>query len=419
MSRLPPRLLPALVLAAALAALILDGGGRPPLARATPAQPAESLSCAPTMGPGPVLPQPPLSPAVQSALTAIANQVEAARLSRSVAGLAVGIVFDQSVIFAQGFGCASLSPPTEATAQTVFEMASITKTFTATMLMQLRDAGRLQLDDPVNRYVPEAVYLAPDGSTVSPTFRELAAHTSGLPRDMRPVPRTVAELFQRLPSIQAQSEPGSEYFYSNLGYAVLGQVLAQIAGQSYDDYVTANILVPLGMAGSGFDPAPLRAQLATGYRSVQVTPSGVMAVAARLVDPQGAYNPAGGLLSSAADMVRFLMLQFRDGPVGGDQILSAASLAEMWQPVAPTEGTASSTIGWFVNEFGGQTIVCKNGGLPGFNTQMCALPQAKLGVVLLGNTAPQQTGPANLNVLAHRILAALAAAMSAPASASP
>jgi CubicO group peptidase (beta-lactamase class C family) len=308
------------------------------------------------------------------------------------------------VIFAQGFGCGSLTPPAPTTAQTVFEMASITKTFTATMLMQLRDAGRLQLDDPVNQYVPQAVYKGPDGGTVSPTFRELAAHISGLPRDMVPAPATTQELFQRLAGVEAVSEPGTEYLYSNLAYAVLGQVLAQVAGQPYEEYVAANILGPLGMTSSGFNPASFQSMLATGYLQVQTGAQGVTAQAARPGDPLGVIDPAGGLLSSVSDMVRFLQLQFRDGPVGGDQILSASSLQEMWQPVAPTNGTGSSTIGWFTVHIAGFSMICKNGGLPGFGTQMCIVPEAKLGVVLLGNTAKQQTGPANLPALAESIL---------------
>jgi CubicO group peptidase (beta-lactamase class C family) len=297
-------------------------------------------------------------------------------------------------------------------------MASNTKSFTAVMLMQLRDAGRLQLDDPVNRYVPAVVYQAPDGRLVSPTFRQLAAHISGLPRDMRPAPASVEQLFQRLPQVVAESDPGTEYLYSNLGYAVLGQALAVIAGQPYAQYVTEHILRPLGMSSSGFDRSAIQAPIATGYTSIEVTPEGVTAQPARYAS-LGPGNPSGGLLSSLADMTQFVKLQFADGPVGGSQILSGASLREMWEPVFPTNGPGSATVGWFVSPFGSQALVCKNGALPGFHTQVCFLPQSQVGVVILANVATRLlTGPAGLQRMAQMILTTVLPALSPPATSS-
>jgi CubicO group peptidase (beta-lactamase class C family) len=330
-------------------------------------------------------------PPVAQALQNFDQGIGQFRAMHNLASMSVAIVYGQDVIYARGFGCADLTAQTPATPPTIYDVGSVTKMMTATMLMQLRDAGKLQLNDPVNMYVPEATYLSPSGMTISPTFQQLASHSSGLPRDAATIPTTNEQLFQELQMTTAVSEPGTAFLYSNFGFAVLGQVLAQIAGQPYEQYVEQNILAPLGMTSSTFTP-PASAPSpgwATPYDRVMVTAQGVQADA-RPYLTFGPYFPALGLYSTALDMAQFIKLQFRDGPAGGDQILSGSTLQEMRQQViSAAPALVGIGIGWeiYVPGTNVNPIIGKDGADEGFQAQMMFVPGANVGVFVVANTA--------------------------------
>jgi CubicO group peptidase (beta-lactamase class C family) len=197
---------------------------------------------------------------VRAALAGLDVQIEAARQEQHVPGLSVVIVADQDVLFLKGYGLADLVNALPATPHTIYRIGSNTKLFTATMLMQLRDAGKLQLDDPVERYLP--AFSIPSRFPDSPpiTFRQLATHTSGLPLEApleygyhftRTFP-SIEALLSSLTYLERCQPPYTAYRYSNLGFNILGHTLAQIAQQPYAEYVTQHLLNPLGMNDSGF-----------------------------------------------------------------------------------------------------------------------------------------------------------------------
>ena len=389
-----PRRSPRLLLTCCLAFVVVVGGAW----AGTPASAAQTAHCDDITS-GPVLLPPALqTDAVRAALDGIAATVEAARTRGNVPAVSVAVVHDQQVIYAAGFGCADVATGAPATADTIYRIGSVTKLFTDTMLMQLRDAGLLNLDDPVDRYVPAVTYRLANGDTVSPTFRQLASHTAGLPRMLNPPPASVAELFERLQQTVAQSTPGTRFSYSNLGLAVLGQALAIIAGQPYAEYITAHILEPLGMTSSGFQVDRLPQQdLASGYRASRRTPSGALDATPIAPGPgngiPSAMSPAGALWSSALDLMRFAALQFRDRPAGGDQVLAPADLHQMWEPVMRSGPRSSVGIGWFITEIAGQTVVMHNGSVDGFRADFKVVPDLKLGVAVLYNLRPPRTAP--------------------------
>jgi len=183
---------------------------------------------------------------VATAVHRIATVAADERRQGRLVSLAIGIVHDQTLLLAAGFGCANLERGIPATPDTVYRIGSVTKVFEATALMQLRDAGRLRLDDAIDRYVPEAWYPGPGGGRVSPTWRQLASHTAGLQRNVQPNLGTVPDLFRFLEHRTAAAEPGKVYAYSNLGFVVLGQAAALVAGERYHDYVRRHIFAPLG-----------------------------------------------------------------------------------------------------------------------------------------------------------------------------
>jgi len=326
--------------------------------------------------------------AVAAAVTRVAATVEEERRQSRLASLAIGIVRDQTLLLAAGFGCANLERGIPATPDSVYRVGSVTKLFEATALMQLRDAGRLRLDESVDRYVPEAWYPGPGGGRVSPTWRQLASHTAGLQRNVQPNLGTVPDLFRFLEHRTAAAEPGKVYAYSNLGFVLLGQAAALVAGERYHDYVRRHIFAPLGMTSSTYDPGSVAPdRLAIGYLRVDPAEGAWSGYRAGYRDP---FPPSGTILSTVNDLSRFLMLQFRTGPAGGAQILDSRTVREMWRPVAPTGAARAAAIGWFVSSFGDDTLVNKDGGQPGFTALVQMIPERKLGVVLLVNESPQR-----------------------------
>jgi CubicO group peptidase (beta-lactamase class C family) len=325
---------------------------------------------------------------VAAAVRRIAAAVEDDRRRSRLASVAIGVVHDQAVLLAAGFGCANLERGIPATPDTVYRIGSVTKVFEATALMQLRDAGRLRLDEAVERSVPEVWLRAPNGARVSPTWRQLASHTAGLQRNIQPTLGTVPDLFRFLEHRTAVAEPGKIYAYSNLGFVVLGQAVAQVAGESYHAYVRRHIFAPLGMTSTTYDlesVAPER--LAIGYLRVEPSADGWWGYRGGHREP---FPPSGTILSTVNDLSRFLMLQFRTGSAGGAQILAASTLREMWRPVAPVGAARSAAIGWFVSPYGPYTSVKKDGGQPGFTTAVQMIPERSLGVVAFVNESPQR-----------------------------
>jgi len=318
----------------------------------------------------------------------IAAAVAADRERSGLASLAIGVVRGQRVLLAAGFGCANVERGIPAGPETLYRVASITKLFEATALMQLRDAGRLRLDDAVDRYVPEAAYPGPGGGRVSPTWRQLASHTAGLERNLQRSLGTVPDLFRFLEHRPAAAEPGKVYAYSNLGFVLLGQAAALVAGEGYHDYVHRHIFAPLGMAASAYDAASVpRERLAIGYLRADAGDGGWSGYRAGYREQ---FPPSGTMLSTVDDLNRFVAFQFRTGPAGGAQVLDSRTVREMWRPVAPTGAARAAAIGWFVAPLGDDTLVDKHGGQPGFTALVQLVPGRELGLVLLINESPER-----------------------------
>jgi CubicO group peptidase (beta-lactamase class C family) len=482
----------------ALAGVILvalsgrSSGSVPPPVRAQGMTPANCATLQSVQGPAGAAG---IDPALNRALGPLTGFLEEQRSQLGLPGMSVAVVLDQQVIYARGFGCADLALQTPAAPGTAYLMGSVTKMLTATMLMQLRDAGKLQLDDPVDKYVPGLHYLSPSGATVSPTFRELVSHTSGLPdyipNDPALLPSTNDDLLKELPSVVAVSEPGTQALYSDLGFDVLGYALSTIAGEPYESYVNNHILRPLEMADSGFVPNDQKtaalvqaltalpateaaqlamnpklkpsdiAQLVSLYppdeaaQILAALPSGEASQVAALVPSQppvtvghdpllddlatayttlnpagtsgtpaspgfftGASAPTGGMISTVLDLAKFLMLQFRDGSAGGDQVLSGSSLAEMQQPIAALDSTVSFGMGWEIfpasSATNGLTLIGKNGAAQGYQAQIQFVSGTKLGIAIAANLADTADPNSFLKVdgLASQVLLRLAPATS-------
>jgi len=327
------------------------------------------------------------NPQVAGALKVLDSWIEATRVERDDPGLSIAVVYDQNVIWEKAYGFANLQQRLPSTTSTRYRLASLSKLFTATAIVQLRDAGKLELDDPVHKYLQWFAVTQPAGS-IPITIRQLLTHTSGLSRDLD-VPMwnelefpTREEMVRLIPEQQAVFPPDTQYKYSNLAVAIAGEVVAAVSGEPYERYVREHILDPLGMQATLVVPSRSTPHLATGYRK---------RVPGEPREPEdfidfGGYTPAAGFVSSVDDLAKFVELQFRDGKPGGSQILSGPSLHEMQrvQWIHPDWQSSEGLI-FELRRVGQIVHVGKGGTCPGYRSQIEMLPSQKLGVIVLAN----------------------------------
>lgn len=309
-----------------------------------------------------------------------------------VPGAAAAVVHDQEVVWAAGAGYADLDTGRRAGPDTLFRCASVTKPFTATSIMMLRDAGRLSLDDPLVSHVPEfAAVWNPFGPIEQITLRRLISHHSGLQSeapfdywDTLAFP-SIEEILEALPAVSVALRPDSAFKYCNLGFILLGEVVARRSGMPYHEFVLSKILRPLGMTRSGHIPTPpLRKAMATGYEPDRHSDRPAVA-------PHTLLNgrmAAGGLYSTAHDLTRWLSLQFRTTrhADGGRQVISGTTLLEMQRPlyVSPAWDTAYC-VSWHALVRPGATLHYHGGGLPAFSTFTAFDRARRVGAVVLTN----------------------------------
>lgn len=329
---------------------------------------------------------------IESVSEGIERQVREVFAEHHLVGVSVGIVRDGELVWKRGFGYADLASGRRADEDTLYRVASITKTFTGTAIFQLRDEGRLDLDDPIVEHIPEfAAVRARKGSVEGVTLRRMLCHHSGLvgeiPGDHWETLNFPAmqELLAALPEVEVVLEQDSAFKYSNLAFALLGEVVARISGRPYTEYVRAQILEPLGMTATTFElNDALRPRMATGY---QVRPH----EDAPSVAPHPPLNgkvAGGGLYSCVTDLARWVTLHLRTDAPGreGAQALAGRSLKEMQRPQFVEPGwNAGYGLPWRGQRIGRDIYLGHGGGLPGFLTQILFCPERRLGLIALTN----------------------------------
>ncbi len=333
---------------------------------------------------------------------------------RGLPGVVVGVVSDQELIWSAGYGYADVAVKRPMTAATKFRMASHSKLFTATAIMQLRDQGKLRLDDPVVKYLPWFTPrpVATDDPAI--TIEELVTHSSGLPREAGAhwsnfeFP-TSEQLRNLTPERQAAFSPEVRWKYSNLAFSIAGQVVETVSGERWADYVQRHIYQPLGMTSSSVDENVVG--LAVGYS--RRLPDGTRPVFP-FVDARG-MAAATGITSTVEDMAKFVSVQFRRGPVGGAQILSTGALRDMHRiRVLESNWTQGNAIGFQVYRIGDKTYVGHTGGYPGYATHTMIQLDARVGVIVLTNT-----NDSDPSAIARQLMASVGEAVAKAAAAAP
>ena len=333
-------------------------------------------------------------------------------------GLAYGVVLDGEVVYSGSFGFANLEEKVPATTRSLFRIASMSKSFTALAILQLRDAGKLSLDDAASKYLPEmkkVTYLTTDAPEI--TIRHLMTHSAGFPEDNPWGDRQLADSDEELMVLIANgvsfsNVPGVAYEYSNLGFALLGQIVQVVSGMDFRGYTTEYIFEPLGMNNTvwEYDRAPAE-RLALGYDWVDDAWVNIP------LEHHGAFGAMGGLITSIEDFTAYVALHLSAWPPRSDtesRPLKRSSLREMHHPWrfaslmtdfrypngrdCPSVRAYAFGLGW-MKDCDAKVMIGHSGGLPGFGSNWTMMPDYGLAVMSFDNRTYGGTSTLNLAVL--------------------
>jgi CubicO group peptidase (beta-lactamase class C family) len=329
---------------------------------------------------------------VMDAVKAWAVWVEYQLAVNNVPGASVGVVHDQEVLLAKGFGLANPATDRPAAPDTIYSICSNSKLFTSIGVMQLRDAGRLRLDDQVADHLPWFTIedAHPDDEPI--TIRRILTHSSGLPResdypywtDPSFLFPTHKEIVDRIDD-QVTLYPSGRYFqYSNLALTLAGEIVVAASGRPFDEYIRSEILDPLSMNDT-FTEIPAEHhgnRMAIGHTARK---RGGTRDALPLFQTRG-IAPAAGFASTVEDLARFASWQLRLRRNGGDEVLRAATLREM-QRVHWVDPDWETTwgLGFVVRKVDDYTLIGHGGACPGYYSQVTIEPKSELGVIVLSN----------------------------------
>ncbi len=355
---------------------------------------------------------------IQAALPAIDKVFKNYAEKNHFPGIVYGLVVDGKLIHTSSTGYTDVEKKIMASPQSCFRIASMTKSFTAMAILQLRDHGKLQLDDPAYMYIPELKDQQYPSSDAAPiTIRHLLSHAAGFPEDNPWGDRQLAvsdeEMIKMIKKgISFSNVPGIAYEYSNMGFAMLGYIIKKVSGQTYQQYIKDNIWAPLGMTHTYWDYSDVPAnELAYGYRWL----NGTWVKQPLLKD--GAYGAMGGMITSMEDFSKYVAFHLSVWPPGNEKEagpVNRSSVREMQHPWnVPSlnaqykypDGRACALVsdycfglGW-TKDCDGRVKVGHSGGLPGFGSDWKILPDYGIGIISFANLTYASAGYVNIQAL--------------------
>ena len=358
---------------------------------------------------------------IKNSFGAIDSIFKSHAIRNHIPGLAYGIVADGNLIYSGNYGYTDIEKKIPVSSSSLFRIASMSKSFAAMAILKLRDEGKLNLDDPAHKFIPQLKqlkYLTADSPPI--TVRHLLTHGAGFPEDNpwgdRQLADTDKELMELLKKqVSFSNPPGVEHEYSNLGFALLGKIITVVSGMRYQDYIKKNILEPLGMKSTTYEYGDIAsAKLAHGYRwqNDQWNEEEL------LHDPKdGSWGAMGAMISSIDEFANYVAFHLsawppknatQRGPV------KASSVREMHHPwwfsgfnPRPRYKNGKDCgiayaycfgLGWS-KDCDNRIVVGHSGGLPGFGSEWRILPDFGIGIVSFANRTYAGTGSVNQKVL--------------------
>lgn len=327
--------------------------------------------------------------------------IEQAMKQANVPGFAIAIVQNQKVVYAAGFGVKNLTNRSEKiTPQSLFHMASITKPFVATSIMQLWEEGKVDLDAPLVKYLP--YFRMKDERYKTITIRQMLSHVSGMPDvedyewDKPQYDDGALERYVRsLGNLSLIAAPGTMFRYSNMAYEILGDVIAKVSGESFEDYVKRHILEPLDMKTSTLLVKKADPKLLT---SPHVLDEAYEPIVSRVFPYNRMHSPSSTLISNVLDMSRWAIANMNRGELDGRRILKASTYDMMWKPAG--ENWRNIGISWFLGARRENRTVGHSGGDTGFRSNLMMLPGKGIAVVMMSN----YDGPSSLGAITNAAL---------------
>ncbi|MBU5310424.1 serine hydrolase [Tissierella carlieri] len=310
-----------------------------------------------------------------------------------VPGLSVGVVYDNEIIYIKGFGVKNVDTKEPVDENSLFHMASVSKTFVATGIMQLVEQGKIRLDECVIEYLP--YFKLKDDRYKNITIRQLLSHISGMPDEDDyewDKPQYDEEALERyVRSINEKElmwEPGEKFAYSNISYEILGNVIEKVSGMSFEKCMKENILNVVQMKESNFLKPLVSKELLTSPHVLDIE-NVYGAVVSEIFPYNRAHGPSSTLCSNAVEMCNYAIANMNEGRFGGEKILEPNSYSELWGEYASTDwGGYTSEIGlaWFLGEYKGNKVRSHSGMDTGFRSNLIILPERGIAVVVMINS---------------------------------
>jgi len=307
-------------------------------------------------------------------------------------GMAIGVITENKTAYARGFGYKNINTREPITATTLFHMASISKPFVATAIMQLIEQGKIDLSAFVTTYLP--YFKLADERYKEITIQQMLSHVSGMPDVMdyewdNPVydEGALERYVRSLTDRKMRFDPGTKFAYSNMAFECLGDVIGKVSGMSFADYEKKHILDPAGMKESTFlKPEHLPENWAAGHLK------SLISVAWDGYPYNRMHGPSSTLHSNAIEMCHWAITNINRGTFKGNKILESSSYDVLWKPWFETgrgdSRNAAVGLSWFLGEYRGEKSVSHGGGDKGFNTYLTILPEKAMAVVVLCNYIP-------------------------------
>ncbi len=333
--------------------------------------------------------------AQDAALQGLDDYVNKAMKEWEVPGVAIAIVKNDRIVLAKGYGVRKLGEPAAVNEQTIFAIGSVSKAFTAAALAMLVDEGKIKWDDPVTKYLP-GFQLYDPYVTREMTVRDLLCHRLGLERGdllWYGSNYTRDEILHRVRYLKPSWSLRSRFGYQNIMYLAAGQILQQVTGKSWDDFVRERIFAPLGMKTSSTSTRELARfdNVATPHAKIE---DKVQIVPWRNIDN---IAPAGSINSNVVEVAQWVRLQLNEGKYAEKQLLSSGAIKEMHKPhtiiaqelpyslLFPEARFLTYGLGWFVHDFRGRKVIEHGGDIDGMSALVAMMPEEKLGIVILTN----------------------------------
>lgn len=313
--------------------------------------------------------------------------------NETIPGLAVGVVYNNEVIYTKGFGVKNVETKELVTERSLFHMASVSKTFVATGIMQLVQREKINLDAPLVDYLP--YFQLQDERYKEITIRQLLNHISGMPDEPDyewEKPQYDEGSLERY--VRAQKDkalmwnPGEKFAYSNIAFEILGDVIAKISGVSFEDYMKKNILDVLDMKKSDFNKPLVSRELITTPHVLGIE-GGFGPKVSKIYPYNRCHGPSSTLCSNVLEMCNYAIANMNYGEFNGKRILEKESYLELWREQAVTgwEGhTTKVGLSWFLGEHKGHKVKSHSGGDTGYLSNLILFPENNSALVVMSNS---------------------------------